>query len=165
MGEIYFLMEQYGESRKHYANAIRILNLNSLYPSFARGCELAMARSMVLNHEKLPNLDDLLTYIDRNRVKIYECKLRRQLAEILLNLDEPKIDEAESWVHEAIVADTQNGLRFDLARDLCICGEVYNRKGDPLRAKGMYGEAIELFKECGADGWVERYQKELVKLK
>jgi class 3 adenylate cyclase/tetratricopeptide (TPR) repeat protein len=165
LGEVYFLMEQYGESKKHYANAIRVLNLNSLLPSFARGCELAMARSMVLNHEKVTNLDALLTYIDRNRVKIHEGKLRRQLAEIWLNLDEPKINEAESWVHEAIVADTQNGLRFDLARDLCICGEVYTRKGDPLKAKGMYGEAVELFKECGAEGWVERYEMELAKLK
>jgi len=52
-------MEQYGESKKHYANAIRILNLNSLYPSFARGCELAIARTMVLNHEKVTNLDAL----------------------------------------------------------------------------------------------------------
>ena len=165
LGELYFTMDQYSKAKTHYSNAIQVLNSNSLFPSFARGCELAMARAMVLNHEKITNLDVLLTYVDKNRVKLHEGRLRRHLAEILLNLDEPKINEAESWIHEAIMADRQNGLRFDLARDLSICGEVCNRKGDPLKAKGMYGEAIELFKECGADGWVTKYEEEMVMLK
>jgi len=165
LGEICFLMEQYGESKKHYANAIRILNLNSLYPSFARGCELAIARTMVLNHEKVTNLDALLTYIDRNRVKIHEGKLRRELAEILLNLDEPKIHEAESWIHEAIMADRQNGLLFDLATDLAVCGEVYKRKGDGPKAQENLGKAIEILKECGAEGWVTKYEEEMAMLK
>jgi len=165
LGEIHFLTEQYDESKKHYANAIRILNLNSLYPSVTRVCELAMARTMVLNHEKVTNLDVLLTYIDKNRVKFHEGKLRRHLAEILLNLDEPKIHEAESWIHEAIASDRRNGLLFDLAKDLIVCGELDQRKGDLLKAKEMVGEAINILRDCGADGWVEKYEKELAKLK
>jgi tetratricopeptide (TPR) repeat protein len=165
VAEIYFLMAHYSESKEHYANALRILNLNSLYPSFARVCELAMARAMVLNHERVTNLDVLLTYIDKNRVKLHEGKLRRHLAEILLNLDEPRIHEAESWIHEAIMADRQNGLLFELAKDLIVCGELDQRKGDLLKAKEIVGEAIDIFRNCGADGWVERYEKELAKLK
>jgi len=120
---------------------------------------------MVLNHERVTNLDVLLTYIDKNRVKLHEGKLRRHLAELLLNLDEPKIHEAESWIHEAIMADRQNGLLFELAKDLIVCGELDQRKGDLLKAKEIVGEAINILRDCGADGWVETYEKELAKLK
>jgi len=119
---------------------------------------------MVLNHEKVTNLDVLSTYVARNRVKIHEGKLRKELAEILLNLDEPKIQEAERWIHEAIASDRRNGLLFDLAKDLIVCGDLDQRRGDLLKAKEMVGEAIEILKECGADGWVTKYEKELAKL-
>jgi hypothetical protein len=31
-----------------------------------------------------------------------------------------------------------------------------------LEAKENLGRAIEIFKECGASGWVEKYEKELL---
>jgi hypothetical protein len=33
-----------------------------------------------------------------------------------------------------------------------------------LKAKKYLNQAIEIFKKCGADGWVEKYKKELAKL-
>jgi hypothetical protein len=44
------------------------------------------------------------------------------------------------------------------------CPESHKRKGEPSRAKETLNKAIEIFKECGADGWVERYEKELAEL-
>ncbi len=38
---------------------------------------------------------------------------------------------------------------------------LLTRKGDRQKARENLGKAIEIFKECGADGWVERYVKEL----
>jgi hypothetical protein len=35
------------------------------------------------------------------------------------------------------------------------------QKGDQSRAKENLAKAIDLFKECGADGWVEKSEKEL----
>ena len=35
------------------------------------------------------------------------------------------------------------------------------RKGDQSGAKEKLTKAVEIFKECGADGWVEKYEKEL----
>ena len=42
--------------------------------------------------------------------------------------------------------------------------ELFKRKGDRSKAKELLGKAIELLKECGADRWVEKYEKELVAL-
>jgi hypothetical protein len=40
---------------------------------------------------------------------------------------------------------------------------LHKRKGNQLKAEETLGKAIEIFKECGADGWVEKYEKELVR--
>jgi len=163
-GETYFSMEQYGESKKHYASATGILNSNSLFPSFVCVFELAMARAMVLNKEKITNLDVLMTYADKNRINLHAGKVRRHQAEILLHLDDSNLHEAEKWIHEAVEADRENGLLFDLARDLVVCGELYKRKGDRSKAKKALGEAVNVFGECGADGWVKKYEEELASL-
>jgi len=38
---------------------------------------------------------------------------------------------------------------------------MFRRKGDQSKAKENLNKAIEIFKKCGADGWVEKYEKEL----
>jgi hypothetical protein len=34
-------------------------------------------------------------------------------------------------------------------------------KGDQSKAKENLNKAIDILKECGAEGWVEKYEKEL----
>jgi hypothetical protein len=41
---------------------------------------------------------------------------------------------------------------------------VLKRKGDQSKAKENLNQAIEIFKECGTDGWVDKYEKELAAL-
>jgi Tfp pilus assembly protein PilF len=87
--------------------------------------------------------------------------MRKYLAEILINLEGNHLNTAEKWIHEAIEADRKNGMKFCLGRDYVLSAEIYQRKGDPLKAKENINKAIAIFKECGADGWVEKYEKEL----
>ena len=42
--------------------------------------------------------------------------------------------------------------------------EWFKLKGDLSKTKENLNKAIEIFKECGADGWVEKYEKELAQL-
>jgi hypothetical protein len=41
---------------------------------------------------------------------------------------------------------------------------LFKRTGDRLKAQENLGKAIEILKECGADGWVAKYEKELTTL-
>jgi len=50
---------------------------------------------------------------------------------------------------------------FNLCRDYALYAELFKRKGDRPKAQENLGKAIEIFKECGADGWVSKYEKEL----
>ena len=65
------------------------------------------------------------------------------------------------WFQKAIEADTKNGFRWDLAQDHAWYAEWFKKKGDMQGAKEQLTKAIDIFRECGADGWVEKYQKEL----
>ncbi|MFC1859089.1 hypothetical protein ACFL9U_13860 [Thermodesulfobacteriota bacterium] len=48
--------------------------------------------------------------------------------------------------------------------DYALYADLYERKGDLAQAREHLNKAIEIFKECGADGWVEKYEKELAPL-
>ena len=70
----------------------------------------------------------------------------------------------EDWIKKAIEADNRNGMWWNLGRDYALYAEFFKRKGDQLKAKENLNKAIEILRECGADGWVEKYEKELAVL-
>ncbi len=35
---------------------------------------------------------------------------------------------------------------------------------DRVKAQGSLGKAIDILRQCGADGWVEKYERELAVL-
>ena len=90
--------------------------------------------------------------------------IRRNLGEIFLNIDDQHFPEAQHWIEEAIEADERNGMRWHLARDIAVYAELFKRKGDREKAKEQLGRAIDIYKECGADGWVTRAEEEMAKL-
>ena len=56
------------------------------------------------------------------------------------------------------------GIRYYLGKTYIIHADLYKRKGDQLKAKENLSKAIEILKQCGADGWVDKYEKELAEL-
>ena len=74
------------------------------------------------------------------------------------------MSEAGNWIQKAIEADQRNRMMFHLGKDYAVYADLFKRKGDRLKAQENLGKAIEILKECGADGWVEKYKKELVTL-
>ena len=56
------------------------------------------------------------------------------------------------------------GMLWALAKDYASYADILKQKGDLSKARENLGKAIEILGECGADAWVERYQKELAEL-
>jgi tetratricopeptide (TPR) repeat protein len=98
------------------------------------------------------------------KIPIYESEAQRHIVEMLLILDDSFLSEAEEWIKKAIEFDKRNGMMFYLARDYALYSELFKRKGDLPKAQQNLSKAIEIFSECGADGWVEKYEKELAAL-
>ena len=70
----------------------------------------------------------------------------------------------QGWIEQAIEADKNNGVMFQLGTNYAVCAKILKQKGDRSKAREKLSQAIEVLQECGADGWVEKYEKELAEL-
>ncbi len=161
LGDIYFEMGDFSKSKEHHGKGILVWECNRLVPSWTNLAKVGLERSKVMNKEKDMNLESLYAYSQNNKIKVNEGAIRRYIGEILLNIDDQHISEAEHWIQKAIEADQRNRVMFHLGKDYALYSELFKRKRDRLKAQENLGRAIEIFKECGADGWVEKAEKEL----
>jgi predicted ATPase/class 3 adenylate cyclase len=164
LGETYFEMGNFQKSKEHYEKGIWSLESYRIYPSLVAWTRVASARSKVMNKEKDVNLESLYAHSKNNKIKANEGWIQRYIGEILLNIDNQHLSEAEHWIQKAIETDQRNRTMFQLGRDYALYADLFKRKGDRIKAQENLGTAIEILKECGADGWVEKYQKEVSKL-
>jgi hypothetical protein len=86
------------------------------------------------------------------------------MGEIFLNIDDAHLNEAEYWIKKAIERDAHFRQPWYLAWDHALYSKFFKKKGDPAQAKESLHKAIELMRGCGADGWVEKYEKELASI-
>ena len=161
LGHTYFDMGEYQKSQDHYNEAFQLFQRAGISPSFMNSNKIALARAKVINNQKDIDLNEVFKCYEDNKWRALEGWMASYIGEILLNIDEEHMSEAEDWIKKAIGADGTNGMRWHLARDHAAYAELFKRKGDPAKAKHNLNKAIEIFKECGADGWVTRTQEAL----
>ena len=155
LGDTFYEMGNFQRSKEHYEKGICAFERNRLFPSWVGWGKVALARSKVMNKEKDVNLESLYTISQNNKVKAAEGWIQRYIGEILLNIDDQHMSGAEHWIQKAIEADQRNRMMFHLGKDDALYAELFKRRADRLKAQENLGKAIEIFKECGADGWVD----------
>ena len=164
LGCTHFEMAEYEKSIDHFSKAVLLLENARHLPSFVSANKIGLAKAKVMNNEKDINLESLYGYEIENKNRFNDGWMPRYIGEILLHIDDEHITEAEVWVKKAIAADKKNGMIFFLGNDYAFYAELFKRKGDQPKAREYLGKAIEILKECGADGWVKKYEEELAKL-
>ena len=162
LGEIFFDIRKYKKSDEHYEKAIWIFGQNRSSPSTANLAKLGLVRTKVKKTEKDVNLESIYDNKYESNYKIHEGLKARYLSEILLYINNQHLFDSEDWIKKAIEADKRNGMMFHLGKNYALYTDLLKRKGDLSIARENLIKAIEIFKECGADGWVEKYEKELV---
>ena len=164
LGETYFEIGDFLKAKNYYEKGALLLEQSHLMPSFVGCAKIGVAISRVMNNEKDVDLESLYTHSRNNRVKRCEGEISKYIGEILLKIDDQHISEAEHWIRKAIEADQRNRMMFYLGKDYALYAELFKRKGDRLKTQENLGKAIEIFKGCGADGWVEKCEKELASI-
>jgi tetratricopeptide (TPR) repeat protein len=164
LGHVYSDMGEYERAQDYYKKGISILERGRLLPFWVNVCNISIARSRALNNDQDINLSEVFEYYENINIKIAKGSAARYIGEILLNIDDQHITEAEDWVKKAIKTDKRNSTMWSLGADHALYAELLKRKGDHIKAKEALNKAIEIFKECGADGWVEKAEKELAAL-
>jgi predicted ATPase/class 3 adenylate cyclase len=164
LGEIYYDIGEYQKSEEHYDKAIWLFEQNRSSPSTANLAKLGLVRSKAMKKEKDVNLESIYNNEFESNYKIHNGWKARYLSEILLYIDDQHLFESENWIKKAIKADKKNGMMLHLGKNYVLYAYLLNRKDDRSKAKEYLSKAIEIFKECGADGWADKYEKELAQL-
>jgi tetratricopeptide (TPR) repeat protein len=164
LAETYFEIKEFQKSRECHQQSTGFWQREQILPSWARFQHLGIARCKVMLGESDVDLESLRSVPGKNRIKVAEGCGCRYLGEIFLNLGGSHIDEAENWMRKAVEADHRNDMRFNLGLDHAVYGEFFKRQGDRSKAQEQLGKAIEILRQCGADGWVEKYEMEMAHL-
>jgi tetratricopeptide (TPR) repeat protein len=171
LGNIYLDRGEYQKSQDCFKKAISIVedyNIDRHKDFMATGLlnryRIALARVKAITNEKHIDLNEIFKCYQENKLKIYEGEMTRYVGEMLLDIDDRHMNEAEDWINKAVDVDKRNGTMWNLGRDYTAYAELFKRKGDHSKAKEHLSKAIEILKECGADGWVQKYEKELASL-
>jgi len=161
LGHLYFHMGEYRRAKDYYQRGLSVLEPRRILPSLINMFKVAAARAKALNGDQDINLGELFKYYKDNKFKAFEGWMARYIGEILLNIGDEHISDAEDWLKKAIEADNRNCMRWFLASDYTLYADLLKRKGNQSKVKQNLSKAIEIFKECSSDGWVEKVEKEL----
>jgi tetratricopeptide (TPR) repeat protein len=164
LGDIYCTRAEYQKAQEYYEKTISVVKRNGLLPSGISYFRVALARVKAMNKEKDVDLESLYVYSNENKIKYIEGPFSNRIAEILLNIDDRHMTEAEEWVKKAIEADTRNRTMLYLGMDYAFYAELLKRKGDLAGAREKLGKAMEIYRECGADGWLKKAGEDMEEL-
>ena len=164
LGWTYNDMGNYGKAKKYFQQCVSIIEDARFFPSWLNCHKLYVARAKILNHE--PNIDvselgDLIEANEKNRLAMSKSFESRCIGEIFLHIDNHHMSEAETWIRRSIDFDLTHAIPWNLGKDYALYADWFKKKGDIQGAKDQLTKAIDLFKECGADGWVTRTEKTL----
>lgn len=114
--------------------------------------------------DEQPDFDPnfLVEYLTANELCVYDGLIKRHIGEIMTYLGE--LGEAEHWFEQAAETHQKNKMRYHLAGDYAVRSAACKRRSDSMAAREYLTRAINIFKKCGTDGWVEKYEKALIEL-
>jgi tetratricopeptide (TPR) repeat protein len=164
LGEIYYEIAEFENAKKHFARSAWLMEHSSALPSWMTLNRIGLEMAKVMNNEKDIDLETLYAYMQGNRMKLFEGIKSRYIGDLLLNIDEYHLSEAEDWIVRAIEIHQRDGMLWDLAKDYGRYADLFKKKSDLSKAEEILNKAIEILKRCGADGWVEKYQEEQANL-
>jgi len=81
-----------------------------------------------MNKEKDVNLESLYVHSRNNKIRVVEGWIQRSIGEILLNINDQHISEAEHWIQKAIEADQKNRTMFQSWKNAVLTAGSRNMK-------------------------------------
>jgi tetratricopeptide (TPR) repeat protein len=164
LGHVYSDMGEYEKAQFYYEKGISTLERTRIYPFFVNLWKISSARSKVLDNNQDIKISELFECYENISLKVLKGWAARYVGEILLHMDDQHTSETENWVKKAIELDKRNGTMWSLGCDYALYTKLFERKDDKSKAEENLHKAIGIYRECGSDGWVERYEKELADL-
>ena len=164
LGYIKYESGDYKSAIDCHNKSISLFTSANIFPSFVNLNKIAIVRANVLGDKKDIDLNKLFQYENSNKLKVYDGLIPNLIGEILLFSGNSYLPQAKDWIVKALEADKQTGMMWNLARNYVLYAEFFKRKEDHAKAKENLSKAINIYKECGSDGWMKKAEKELASL-
>jgi class 3 adenylate cyclase/tetratricopeptide (TPR) repeat protein len=164
LGFIYFDMGEFKEAQDYHDKCISVCEKNRQLPSWVIVNRVYSAKARAYHNERDINILEMTENSKKINLKVCEGFTERCIGNILLHMGDGHLSDAEVWIQKAVDADNRNGRRWHLASDHALYADWFKKKGEIQGAKEQLTKAIDLFKECGADGWVTRTEKTLAEI-
>jgi class 3 adenylate cyclase/tetratricopeptide (TPR) repeat protein len=164
LADTYFEMGRFESAEQLYLKAISLSKHGGFMPSFVNLYEIAVIRSRIKVGKEKVDLQLLYQQANQNKVRFNDGLIANYISEILMNMGREYLEEAEKWIARAVDFDSRNDTRWNLARDYRLYAELCMRKNMNAKAEETYRRAIEVFANCGAQGWVRRTEDQLEQL-
>ena len=164
MGDMYFDLEKYEKAQEAYRKALKILGDKKFSPSWITLLNVAILRARVLHGEGEGPSDELSKSFTANKNRGFSGWIAQYIAEILLHRAPPAIQEAEAWAKKSLALHQENGMRLLLGRDYLLQAELTKRQGKLEIAKEYLNQAVNVFQECGANGYLQKAKKEWIQI-
>ena len=117
LGEIYYENGDYQSSKEHFAKTVSLVEDSRSFLSWSTTVKIGVEMARVMMNEGGVDLEQLYGYVYENKVKALETWKMRYIGEILLNIDDKRLLEAEDWIKKAIETHKQNRMTWYLAGD------------------------------------------------
>lgn len=164
LGEIYFDNGEYKQSKEHYDKAIWFTENNKFLPSLSMLNRIGVTRAKIITGDKEVNVEMLFNYLNENKIKLNDSLMARYVINCLMEMSDQYLLDAEKLIQKSIETDKRNGMIFFTAKDYALYAEVLRKQGHWKNAKEMLHLAIQIYKSCGAKGWLIKAEKEMALL-
>jgi len=166
---LYYETEDYLKVKVVSEKAVSFTEKRGILKSYSKLAKIFLFRVVRLESKNAGKMDImdfeyLQTLYQEIRLPLHKGIGARIISEIYRDDNDPDWAEAERWLEKAMGHDTRFGNRFYFMLDLISYSRLFEKQNNLTQARKQMNKAIDIMKECGADGWVERYEKELGEL-
>jgi tetratricopeptide (TPR) repeat protein len=159
LAETLFEKHAFVLAQDYYEKAIWFLEKNVWFPSFLNLNRVALVRAQVFSARCEVDLEALSGYVEGNKLKLFDGKIRRYLGEILAARGED-LDAAEAWLRAAIAFDTRHAENCELGEDHAAMAQLKARQDDLRGAREHWEAAIDCYRRCRVDARLARCRRE-----
>ena len=148
------------QAADYFTRSLLIIKQYQLPPSWISTCRVGLAKVKAFGHELNINLHELYNCFEKNNFNVHRGYIARTISEVLLSTGKNDLSEAERWINKAIENDSKYNLVWDLGHDYTVYARLFYIRSEQPKADDYLQKAVNIFKSCGAEGWVAKIEKE-----
>jgi len=160
LAKTYYEIKDYTNSKLLYELSCRYMENNRMMASFVNVMKVGIVKSKIMSNEELTKQDLQYLNVTEYGFNIYEGWVLRFSAEVYMKLGDSHLEKAENLVTRAIEADKKYHIKINLAKDYALYAKLLKHRTDNQNAQEYLKKALATFKECGANSWAEKTEKD-----